>query len=293
MSKGRCRPCRPRAGKGCWGRSCLGRDTGHLASQSSWALSPEPSARQGRSCGVRGGWGRWAPRLTVPAVPLDSGQVLGRRSFEGRICACPGRDRKADEDHFREQQALNESAARSGAASKRGEQDRAGGAGLEGHPGTSEPGHPRTQLDLSRGSGETHEPVSGGQSQPRPRGRPRCPLSSVGGRPGLLIRVGNRSPGLSTRGTLGRSAWLTCAWPLLPAHSRSCPTPPPGSLQAEPPCSPCPEHQREEEAARGRGNLLHPRECAASVAPRLGPQGGRCSLAHLRAETPSSAGCRV
>lgn len=204
--QGEVQPCRPRAGKGCWGRSCLGRDAGHLASQSSWALSPEPSAHQGRSCGVRGGWGRWAPRLTVPAVPLDSGQVLGRRSFEGRICACPGRDRKADEDHFREQQALNESAARSGAASKRGEQGRAGGAGLEGHPGTSEPGHPRTQLDLSRGSGETHEPVSGGQSQPRLRGRPRCPPSSVGGRPGLLIRVGDQSPGLSTRGTLGRLA---------------------------------------------------------------------------------------
>ncbi|KAI2661273.1 Tumor protein p73 [Labeo rohita] len=47
------------------------------------------------------------------------GQVLGRRSFEGRICACPGRDRKADEDHFREQQALNESVAKNGNANKR------------------------------------------------------------------------------------------------------------------------------------------------------------------------------
>lgn len=32
-----------------------------------------------------------------------SGQVLGRRCFEARICACPGRDRKADEDSIRKQ----------------------------------------------------------------------------------------------------------------------------------------------------------------------------------------------
>lgn len=45
--------------------------------------------------------------------------MLGRRSFEGRICACPGRDRKADEDHFREQQALNDNVAKNGSANKR------------------------------------------------------------------------------------------------------------------------------------------------------------------------------
>ncbi|TRY96454.1 hypothetical protein DNTS_027527 [Danionella cerebrum] len=41
------------------------------------------------------------PILIIVTLETRDGQVLGRRCFEARICACPGRDRKADEDSIR------------------------------------------------------------------------------------------------------------------------------------------------------------------------------------------------
>uniref|UniRef100_A0A8C9VCV1 Tumor protein 63 (p63) n=1 Tax=Scleropages formosus TaxID=113540 RepID=A0A8C9VCV1_SCLFO len=43
------------------------------------------------------------PILIIVTLETRDGQVLGRRCFEARICACPGRDRKADEDSIRKQ----------------------------------------------------------------------------------------------------------------------------------------------------------------------------------------------
>lgn len=123
----------------------FGRTAGDLVSQSGRELRrPLTGLSRAPLDEVAGegeqGWQGWrqAPEAhgpgCAPRRPPASGQVLGRRSFEGRICACPGRDRKADEDHFREQQALSESAAKNGAAGKRGEA-RAGAWGRGGRPG--------------------------------------------------------------------------------------------------------------------------------------------------------------
>lgn len=62
---------------------------------------------EGAQCGVklRGAAGLYQRcQLMFVLTSLPSGQVLGRRCFEARICACPGRDRKADEDSIRKQQ---------------------------------------------------------------------------------------------------------------------------------------------------------------------------------------------